>query len=78
MAGRLSKSRPEPSERNTAERTPPSTSLALRTTAPAPSPKRTQMLRSRQSMMRLMVSAPMTRAVSMLPLLTDWAAMFIA
>ena len=61
--GMPSRSPPEPSERRTAESTPPSTLLAVSTTAPAPSPKRMQVPRSCQSMTRLIVSAPITSAV---------------
>ena len=39
------------------------------TTAPAPSPNKTQVVRSFQSTMRLNVSAPMTKAFFAMPLL---------
>ncbi len=45
-----------------------SVSSALTTTAPAPSPNRTQVARSSQSRMRLNVSEPITSALSAMPL----------
>ncbi len=72
--GMVSRSQPEPSERSTLDSTPPSTSLARRTTAPAPSPNRMQVPRSCQFSTRLMVSEPITSAVCMLPERMAWAA----
>ena len=60
--GMASKSLPAPSDRSTLESTPPATGLAFNTTAPAPSPNKIQVLRSCQSKMRLMVSAPIISA----------------
>ena len=53
---------------NSMPRVPPGSSDADMTTAPAPSPKRTHVLRSVKSVQRLIVSAPMTRACLPSPL----------
>jgi len=77
-AGTDSRSPPEPSERITAESTPPGRSLACSTKAPAPSPNRMQVLRSFQLTKRESVSVPITNAVLIDPLRMDWAAILRA
>src|SRR5688572_3722356 len=52
----------------------PGVSAASRTTAPAPSPNSTQVSRSVQSMMRDIVSAPITSARRAWPNRTNWSA----
>ena len=54
--------------------TPPGTLEPFSTTAPAPSPKSTQVLRSCQSRTRDIVSEPMTTALRTAPVAMDWDA----
>lgn len=67
-AGTDKRSPPEPSERKTDEITPPGSSLACNTKAPAPSPNRIHVSRSVQSRNLDRVSAPITKAVLIAPL----------
>lgn len=53
---------------------PGAASAALTTAAPAPSPSRTQVLRSLQSVRSDIFSAPMTRACRAAPARTEWSA----
>ena len=60
----VNRSPPDPSEPSRLERTPPGSSDASSKTAPAPSPKSTQTLRSVQFITLLIDSVPMTRTLS--------------
>ena len=73
--GSVSRSPPDPSAPNTVASTPHGAGLALSTTAPAPSPKRTQVERSLQSTTRVSVSEPITSAVLYVPAAMPSAAM---
>jgi hypothetical protein len=77
-AGIESKSPPDPSDRITAESTPPGSSPACNTKAPAPSPNKTHVLRSSQFTNRDSVSAPMTNAFCIEPLRIACEAIFNA
>ncbi len=67
-AGNESRSPPEPSERITDEISPPGSSPACSTNAPAPSPNKMQVFRSCQLTKRDSVSAPITTAFWIDPL----------
>ena len=67
-AGTMIPSAPVPSEKRSIPNRPPGWSLAWSTTAPAPSPNRTQVLRSVQSMNRLNTSTPTSSTFRYMPL----------
>src|SRR5713226_6481311 len=72
------RSPPEPSEWRMHDLMPPPLAAGPRTTAPAPSPKTTQVPRSLKLMILVRVSAPITRAWRACPLLTKRSAMLMA